>query len=581
MRKKLLLGMVIVTSLIMSACNDSSNSQTTTTSSETTMADTVMETTTEASKSAEEHNVPTVGEATVGVIAEIENGKVLGRREDGIYIFKGIPYGRAERWEKPVKPQAWEGLLNANYVGPVCPQVGGSGEYLSNPAYYLIDSSEENFLNLNVWSTGLEAEKPKPVIFFIHGGGYSNGSSMELQQYDGKNLSEYGDVVFVSVNHRINYLGYLDFSAYGEEYQYSGNIGHADLIMALEWVRDNIEVFGGDSGNVTLVGQSGGSRKVAQLMAMPSAEGLFHKAVAMSSFITTFPHTSEDGQAETAKLVEYLGLSGESNEDIMTTLKEMPYNELAAACKEAGVSIFYGICDDDYVTGDISASAHIPLITGTVLAEHNGSLTKVGVAGSYRNNSVFRDEQAYYDNIRTNLTDDDIRTRYEALYGGRAQEVMEAFQKAYPGKDLFEGLFFDNRYRVANSIEDMTANENAAAFTGWGGTIYEYIGTYTLPLFGGAPAWHTGGDIAFIFRNLDSIHSWIAGDEEGAEQYSQAMATALINFARTGAPSQDGLEWPAFTIENGETMIFDTTSEVRNYPDKEFLELLDEINKSK
>lgn len=107
---------------------------------------------------------------------------------------------------------------------------------------------------------------------------------------------------------------------------------------------------------------------------------------------------------------------------------------------------------------------------------------------------------------------------------------------------------------------------------------YEYVGAYTLPPFGGVPAWHTSGDMAFFFRNTDCVHSWIAGDEDGAEKYSLAAATALVNFARSGNPSQEGWEWPAFTIENGETMVFDVNSEVRNYPDKEFLELIDELN---
>lgn len=511
-------------------------------------------------------------QATYGVIQETAKGKLLGRNENGINIFLGIPYATAERWKMPVQLEVWEGLLNANYVGPVCPQTGGSGEYLSNPAYYLIDTSEKNFLNLNVWTPSLDRNAQKPVIVWLHGGGYSNGSSRELLEYDGKNLAQFGDVVFVSVNHRINYLGYLDLSAYGEEYRNSGNIGHADLVMALEWVRDNIASFGGDPGNVTIVGQSGGSRKVAELMAMPSAKGLFHKAVAMSSFLVDFPHTHADGQQEAAKLVKYLGLEGKSNQSIMETLTAMPYEQLAAACKAAEVEVFYGINDGEYVMPDISYSAEIPLLFGSVMAEHNGNLTKAGITGSYRNNSILRKEDDYYSNIRTFLTDEDIRARYQERYGDKAQAVMDAFQKAYPGHDLYEGLYFDNVYRAPSS--GRSVNDNAVQFTQWGGTVYQYIGAYTLPLFGGTPAWHTGGDLAFAFRNLDSIQSWIAGDEAGADAYSRAMATALVNFAKTGDPSQKGLAWHPFTVEKGETMVFDKKSKERSYPDREFLELI-------
>lgn len=516
-------------------------------------------------------------QATYGVIQQTQKGKILGRNENGINIFLGIPYATAERWKHPVQPEPWEGLLNANYVGPVCPQTGGSGEYLSNPAYYLIDSSEKNFLNLNVWTPSLDKAAKKPVIFWIHGGGYSTGSSRELLEYEGKNLSEYGDVVFVSVNHRINYLGYLDFSAYGEEYRDSGNIGHADLVMALEWVRDNIASFGGDPDNVTIIGQSGGSRKVAQLMAMPSAKGLFHKAWAMSSFSMDFTSTHEDGQKETAKLVNYLSLNGKSNEEIMHTLTVMPYDQLTAACKAAGVSVIRGIVDNEFVTSDLSSSFRdIPFVFGSLLSEHNGNLTKAGITGSYRNNSIMKTEQGYYDNVRTFLTDEDIQARYQERYGDKAQAVMDAFQKAYPGHDLFDGLYIDTRYRIniTKSSYDENVNGNAEKITNWGGTVYQFIGAYTLPMFGGTPAWHTGGDIAFIFRNLDCVKSWIAGDEVGAEAYSCAMANALVNFARTGDPSQKGLEWPAFSIENGETMLFDKKSQIRDYPDRDFLELI-------
>jgi para-nitrobenzyl esterase len=161
----------------------------------------------------------------------------------------------------PTKAESWEGIYNCLNLSAVCPQVQAftginMNEFTSVTDAYAVDFTEDKFLTVNVWSKDMNPETPKPVIFWIHGGGYASGSSGELKLYDGKNLADYGDVVFVSVNHRLNYLGYLDLSAYGEDFKYSGSAGHADLVMALEWVRDNIATFGGDPNNVTIEGQS-------------------------------------------------------------------------------------------------------------------------------------------------------------------------------------------------------------------------------------------------------------------------------------------------------------------------------------
>lgn len=502
--------------------------------------------------------------ATYGVIAETESGKLLGLNEDGINIFKGIPYAQAERWEMPVKPKSWAGHLTAVYAGPVSPRPADSGEYLSNPAYYRVDTSEKDLLNLNVWSPDMTPESPRPVIFWLHGGGYTGGSSIELLEYDGKNLASFGDVVFVSVNHRLNYLGYLDLSAYGEEYKYSGNAGHADIVMALEWVRDNIATFGGDPNNVTIIGQSGGSAKVNQLMAMPVADGLFHKAVAQSTGRFEFTTTQAMAREKTAALVKHLELNDSSNEEIIAHLKRLPYPELAAAA--AAVGLRSGtVMDNDYVLPDISRSAgKIPLMVGSVMGEFMSNIQ--GIQGSYRNNSILQDESVYYTQNRQFVSNEQVVERYREKYGDKADAVMTAFKQAYPVHDLFDGLY---TWTFRN-------NHVASAFTESGGTAYQYVMAYNLPLFNGIVSWHTGGDIAFFFRNLDSIHSWIAGDEKMADKVSTEVATALINFAYTGNPAQNGLAWPAFSVENGETMIFDRSSEVRNYHDREWLKLVEQ-----
>ena len=216
-------------------------------------------------------------------IASTQSGRVQGFVKSGIQTFRGVPYATAARFAPPTAPQSWDGVRPALSYGNICPQPVSAG--LSEPQTFLSDwrfwPQSENCLNLNVWTPALDEQK-RPVMVWFHGGGFFSGSSMELPVYDGENLSRMGDVVVVSVNHRLNILGFLDLSAYGEQYQSSGNAGLQDLVAALEWVRDNAAAFGGDPDNVTIFGQSGGGGKVSTLLGAPSAAGLFDKAIIMS-----------------------------------------------------------------------------------------------------------------------------------------------------------------------------------------------------------------------------------------------------------------------------------------------------------
>jgi para-nitrobenzyl esterase len=209
-------------------------------------------------------------------------GKVRGYIHNSIYTYKGMPYAEAKRFEAPQKPKPWQGIRSSMTYGPVAP--------LMNPTTSVQDESEfvyhhdwgytnEDCMRLNVWTPGINDGKKRPVMFWIHGGGFTAGSSQELPSYDGENLSKKGDVVVVSINHRLNILGFLDLSAYGDKYKHSANVSILDIKAALEWVKANIENFGGDPNNVTIFGQSGGGAKVLTLMAMPSAKGLFQKAI--------------------------------------------------------------------------------------------------------------------------------------------------------------------------------------------------------------------------------------------------------------------------------------------------------------
>ena len=240
-------------------------------------------------------------------IVQTESGKVKGYVHNGIYTYKGIPYAKAERFMAPAKPATWANTRSSLTYGPVCPidATTSVNDEFEFPFDHNWGYANENCLSLNVWTTKINDGKKRPVMVWLHGGGFTAGSSIELPSYDGENLSRKGDVVVVSVNHRLNVLGFLDLSAYGDKYKSSPNAGLLDLVAALQWVKQNIAQFGGDPGNVTIFGQSGGGGKVTCLMNAPSAGSLFHKAIVESgSYLTSFMDNNVSKRVAAALLEE-------------------------------------------------------------------------------------------------------------------------------------------------------------------------------------------------------------------------------------------------------------------------------------
>ena len=268
----------------------------------------------------------TSAEATV---VQTVCGKVAGYIDDGIYTYKGIPYAKAERFMAPQPADSWEGIRSSRAYGPTAPQEvrsGWSSDELGFSFAWNDGFPGEDCLRVNVWTPGINDGKKRPVMVWLHGGGYSTGSGQELPSYDGASLARKGDVVVVTLNHRLNVLGFLDLSSFGEEYAASGNAGLLDLVAGLEWVRDNAAAFGGDASNVTIFGQSGGGGKVSTLLATPSASGLFHKAIVQSgSMLRTMEQkwSSKIGEALVAEL---------GGIDVVLTA---PYKQLLAAGTKA------------------------------------------------------------------------------------------------------------------------------------------------------------------------------------------------------------------------------------------------------
>jgi len=332
-------------------------------------------------------------------VVQVQGGKLRGFRDGKSTIFLGIPYAEAERFELPKPVTPWEGIKSAQAWGPVSPIPNmtepGIDEFVFPHRYWL---ENEHCQVLNIWTQDLTPAARKPVMVWMHGGGFTNGSSMESYAYEGKNLSEFGDVVVVSLNHRLNIIGTLDLSAYGPQYAQSRYTGTADLVSALQWVHDNIESFGGDPGNVTIFGQSGGGSKVARMMHTPVAKGLFHKVICESGGGEVMTESDpakniKAGQMIAAATLANLNLTG----DQIDRLKTVPYPDLLAAGEAALKSVAQqtGVptlqwnvyADDQYITREFCDwASSIPLISGSISTAmpSKPALTISGPAGHQR-----------------------------------------------------------------------------------------------------------------------------------------------------------------------------------------------------
>ena len=324
-------------------------------------------------------------------VAQTQYGRVQGFILRGIYNFRGIPYGAdtggKNRFMPPQKPQPWEEVLPAVWWGNSAPQAienKYANAWASFVDHWNYDDVSEDCLKLNIWTPSIMDDNKRPVLVWLHGGGFSSGNGIEQDGYNGENLSRKGDIVFVSLNHRLGAFGFSDLSGTGKEnYAYSGNVGMLDIIAALEWVRDNIANFGGDPGNVTIMGQSGGGAKVCVLCNMPSAKGLFHKAVALSG-------SSLKGMNReiSRKIGEYILKEAALSFDEVDKLQEMPWEDYLQLADKAlrkyreeneedsmmrfgyapvadGVSLTSG----DFFAGSDGLSSDVPMILSSTFHE--------------------------------------------------------------------------------------------------------------------------------------------------------------------------------------------------------------------
>ncbi|MBR6425959.1 MAG: carboxylesterase/lipase family protein [Oscillospiraceae bacterium] len=494
-------------------------------------------------------------------IIQTPKGKLRGFYQDGVYHFRGIRYGTAERFMAPRPVEPWEGVKDAlvwGYTAPV-PANWMIGDDFTVPHRFWPQS--EDCLYLNVWSRDLDAVAGKPVMVWIHGGGFFNGSSMEMIAYDGDGLAKFGDVVLVSVNHRLNHLGYLDLSSFGERYRNSGNRGQEDLVLALQWVQENIAAFGGDPDNVTIFGQSGGGGKVITLLQTPAADGLFHKAIIQSGVGAGLgEHDSTRHDAEIARKTAEL-LCGDA--DNIACLENAPLADLQKAYMEAANAIsgggFHGMMGNrptpnDWFAGDpmvVGFTEHaktIPLMVGTVCAE-------MGYPGKLP--------------ARDTITDDEALKLIGEEYGEEpAQAIFDAYKAAYPNDSPAYALYLSNRLGCLDFCKKFAEAAEA--------TVFNYNFALVFPYNGGTPAWHCA-EIPFVFHNAKKLALY---QFPGAEAVEETTSRAWVNFARTGNPSGGAVgTWPALTSDTENTYVFDFHSEAKSGYDRTLMELVAKYQK--
>ena len=471
------------------------------------------------------------------------SGNVSGIMQEGSMAYLGIPYAKVERCMPPLPVDKWEGVRACDHWGPQAMQQTW-GRQLSED-----EMSEKNSCVLNVWTTDLKAKKP--VMLWLHGGGFDSGTSawnpgMKLAQKD---------VVVVSVNHRLNILGFLDLSAVSPKYKESGNVGMLDVVQALEWVRDNITRFGGDPSNVTIFGESGGGGKVGTLMCMPKARGLFHKAIIMSGTILNVNNRDMTQQLGKAVLKE-LGIS----EKDVDKIKDIPYQQLYDAGQRAmaasigtrkpGTPMMWGfgptpdgetLLQQPFQPTFPEFSTNIPVLIGTTFNEL---------------------QRLQYDQP---MTMDQAREQLQKTFGDETDAYVKAFAKAYPDYTPQDLVSIDWLFRPKTLI-------TADAMAG-GGNMYMYMFTWPSPVNKGSVHGH---ELKFCFNTLHHSPNELPQPTADDLKLADTMSSVWAQFAHNGNPNIDGLPaWKPYTAQNGEMMVFNYQCGIRNNPDRELEAIID------
>jgi para-nitrobenzyl esterase len=492
---------------------------------------------------------------TIGGVAKTTAGRVRGLLKDGIHQFWCVPYGAptggANRFMPPQKPASWTGVrdhFEITYAAPIQPGAQEPAPVVT--ALNRHTPQSEDCLTVNVFTPGLD-NKARPVMVWMHGGGFSSGSGNYLL-YDGTNLAKKEDVVVVVVNHRLNIFGFLHLADLGgEKWARSTNVGLQDLVATLEWVRDNIENFGGDPDRVTIFGQSGGGGKTTTLMAMPSAAGLFHRSIAQSG--SAFRGVSASDASEDAeRFLHKLGL----RPDQLDRLQQLDYREIQAAY---------------YSEPRIPRLGTGPVIDGHILPRHQWDPT----APSFSSNVPFmagstENENGWLGPPPYELSDEEMLQKFTTQLAGNdeaeGRKLVALYKRLHPNTR--------NQMLWLMAESDDTRRWNAQELCRLrheqgGAPAYLYFFNWQSPVHNDRMGSYHTLDIPFVFYNLD-IGASMTGSAQERYELGHVMSAAWAAFARTGNPDHPDMpHWPAFDPATYPTMIFGDKVELVNDPNRE------------
>ncbi|HEY8289297.1 MAG TPA: carboxylesterase family protein [Acetobacteraceae bacterium] len=498
-------------------------------------------------------------------VVETISGRVRGTIIDGIAAFKAIPYGAptsgANRFMPPRAPAPWAGVRDAvDYAGRA-PQAGLRPATrpelvnFSGPPDASPDS--EDCLTLHVWSPGVEAGARRPVMVWLHGGAFSYGSA-NSERLRGSRLARRGDVVVVTVNHRLNIFGHLDLSAIASpEFGPSGNAGTLDMIAALEWVRDNIAQFGGDPGNVTIFGESGGGGKVSTLLAMPSARGLFHRAIIQSGAAIRL-RTRDRAVQLTECVLKAVGLTAGQ----LDRLQALPVPQLLAAIEPAQKALGPSPTPlfDRYPFG--------PVVDGEIVPRHPFDPDAPDISGDIPLLiGDMKDETASFlapdDRVwNRTLTEDEMRARVTAVAGTHADRVIESYRGLYPGVNPAERLIAtltDCNFRVRSLALAQRKAAKARA------PVWMYSFEWETPVLGGKMKAPHAMDVPFTFDTIDLTNATDLSPT--AHALAATMSGVWAAFARAGVPDHPAIpHWPPYTVTDRATLMLDAQCRIENDP---------------
>jgi para-nitrobenzyl esterase len=480
---------------------------------------------------------------------ETASGRIQGLISSGVRQFKGVPYGAStagvNRFQRPQAAKPWTGVRDCLGYGAVSPQIpfDVGHEYARLIQFDLnvaLGGMGEDCLHLNIWTPGTGRQDKRAVLFCIHGGGFAVCSGNH-PMYDGAKLAQWGDVVVVTVTHRLSSFGYLnlvDLDPSGTWADASA-AGMLDLVAALEWVRDNIENFGGDPNCVTIFGQSGGGWKVSTLLAMPAAQHLFHRAAIQSGSLVS--HMPREAAAQVAQaFIGQLGLTPAT----LARIQGLPWTEILAAQTAIGAHAFVPSVDRTHIPVDPSEptvaalSDHVPLIISTTLDD----------AGLFFN--------------RFAMTEQELTDTLATAYGAQAALLEKTYRQHFPAKSpylLYAQIITDAGFRrfAHRQAEAKAARQRAA--------VYTYLWEWTCPAFDGKfGAVHAMDVAASMHNERDAI---LGSGSTEARRMCDALASALLAFAKTGDPNNSQIpQWPRFDVSQRSTLVFNRDTRVERDP---------------